>query len=95
MFDLNICDELNKFLREIRKELKNKGYNKTISKTNQNLGGLHIQYTNEYYTKPHGNIMFEIEKDMINNTLKTRLWYIENNRKNVKDIRLADIKDLC
>jgi hypothetical protein len=32
---------------------------------------------------------------MINNTLKTRLWYIENNRKNVKDIRLADIKDLC
>ena len=95
MFDLNICDELNKFLREIRKELKNKGYNKTISRTNQHLGGLHIQYTSELYTKPHGNIMFEIEKDMINNTLKTRLWYIENNRKNVKDIRLADIKDLC
>ena len=30
MFDLVMCDELNSYLREIRKDLKNKGYNKYI-----------------------------------------------------------------
>lgn len=95
MFDLVLCEETNKFLREVRKDLKNKGYNKTISKTNQNLGGLHINYVYEYFTKANTNIMFEIEKDLINNVVSAKIHYFnENGLKDFKEIRLADIKDL-
>ncbi len=96
MFDLTITNELNDFLKEVRKTLKNKGYNKTISKCNRKIGGMQLNYIYEYYTKPKANIMFEIEKDLINNTLTTRLNYFDNNGlKTFKEIRLADIKDLC
>ena len=47
MFDLVICDELNSYLREIRKDLKNKGY----SKCNRYIGTMHLNYVYEYYTR--------------------------------------------
>lgn len=96
MFDLVICDELNGYLREIRKDLKNKGYNKAISKCNRYIGTMHLNYVNEYYTRPKTNIMFEIEKDLENNTMSAMLHFKDENGKNdFKRIRLADIIDLA
>ena len=96
MFDLTITNELNIFLKEVRKTLKEKNYNKTISRCNRKIGGMQLNYIYEYYTRPKTNIMFEIEKDIINNTLKTKLHFFDNNGlKTFKEIRLADIKDLC
>lgn len=96
MFDLNICKETNDFLKEIRKELKNKGYNKSMSRTNRYIGTMHLNYVNEYYTKANAKIMFEIEKDLENNTMSAMLHFKDENGKNdFKRIRLADIIDLA
>ena len=96
MFDLNICKETNDFLKEIRKELKNKGYNMSMSRTNRYIGTMHLNYVNEYYTRPKTNIMFEIEKDLENNTMSAMLHFKDENGKNdFKRIRLADIIDLA
>lgn len=96
MFDLVLCDETNVFLKEIRKTLKNKGYNKTISKCNRYIGSMHLNYVYEYYTKANEKIMFEIEKDLTNNSVGAKLHFRDENGKlNFKEIRLADIKDLC
>ena len=96
MFDLVLCDETNVFLKEIRKTLKNKGYNKTISKCNRYIGSMHLNYVYEYYTKANEKIMFEIEKDLTNNSVGAKLHFRDENGKlNFKEIRLADITDLC
>lgn len=96
MFDLVLCDETNRFLREVRKELKNKGYNKTISKTNRKLGYMQINYITEYYTRKNTNIMFEIERDLTENVVSAKInYYDDNGRLQFKNIRLASIKDLC
>ena len=96
IFNLTLCKETEDFLKEVRKTLKEKNYNKTISKCNRNLGGLKLNYITEYYTRPKTNIMFEIEKDLINKEIITKIHFIDNNGlKAFKEIRLADIKDLC
>lgn len=96
MFDLNMSKETNGFLREIRKLLKNKGYNKTISRCNRYIGTMHLNYIYEYYTKANEKIMFEIERDLENNTINAMLHFKDENGKNdFKRIMLADIKDLC
>lgn len=95
MFDLVMCDELNSYLKKIRKELKNKGYNVSMSRTNRYIGTMHLNYVYEYYTRPKTNIMFEIEKDLENNTMSAMLHFKdENGKANFKNIRIADIKDL-
>lgn len=96
MFDLNMSEETNGFLREVRKLLKNKGYNKTISRCNRYIGTMHLNYIYEYYTKANEKIMFEIERDLENNTINAMLHFKDENGKNdFKRIMLADIKDLC
>ena len=95
MFDLVICDELNSYLREIRKDLKNKGYNKTISKCNRYIGNMHLNYVYEYYTRAKTNKMLEIEKDLEHNTISAKLHFRdENGKSDFKNIRITDIKDL-
>ena len=93
MFDLTITQEVNKLLKDIRKELKNKGYNKSTSRTNRYIGTMHLNYTTEYFIK--GNLLFEIERDLNNNTITTRLFYNGTNGKETKEIRLADILSLA
>lgn len=95
MFSIALTNESNNFLKDIRKVLKNKGYNKTISKTNRSIGGIRLNSIFESYTKPGSNIMFEIEKDLINNEIITVLWFKENESLNRKEIMLSSIKDLC
>lgn len=96
MFDLNMSEETNGFLREVRKLLKNKGYNKTTSRCNRYIGTMHLNYIYEYYTKANEKIMFEIERDLENNTINAMLHFKDENGKNdFKRIMLADIKDLC
>lgn len=93
--ELTITEETNKFLKEVRKILKNKNYNKTISKCNRHIGTMHLNYVYEYYTKPKNNVMFEIEKDLSNNTLNVKMHYKKDNKLELINIRLADVKDLC
>ena len=96
MFNLVLCDETNGFLKEIRKDLKSKGYDKTISRCNRHIGNIHFNYIYEYYTKAYSNVMFEIEKDLANNSVSAKLHYIDNNgNKRFKNIMLSDIKDLA
>jgi len=96
MFDLTICKETNDFLSKIRQSLKNNGYNKKISKCNRYIGTIHLNYIYEYYTKENGKIMFEIERDLENNVISTKLHFKDDNGKLCyKNIRLADIKDLA
>lgn len=90
MFGLTITQEVNKLLKDIRKELKNKGYNKSTSRTNRYIGTMHLNYITEYFIK--GNLVFEIERDLSNSTITTRLHY---NGKEHKEIRLADILSLA
>lgn len=90
MFDLNITQETNDLLRKIRKELRNKGYKEQKSRTNRFIGTMHLNYITEYFIK--GNLVFEIERDLSNNTITTRLHY---NGKEHKEIRLADILSLA
>ena len=90
MFGLTITQEVNKLLKDIRKELKNKGYNKSTSRTNRYIGTMHLNYTTEYFIK--GNLLFEVERDLNNNTITARLHY---NGKEHKEIRLADILSLA
>lgn len=89
MFSINICKEVNDFLKEIRAELKNKGYKESKSRTNRYIGSLHLNSITEYHIK--GKTIFEIERDLENNIIITYLHYGND----LKEIRLADIKDLC
>lgn len=94
--ELVITKETDKFIRDIRKTLKSKGYNKTISRCNRKIGTMHFNYIYEYYTRPKTNIMFEFEKDLENNTINAKMHHKDkNNRLELIPIRLADIKDLC
>lgn len=90
MFGLTITQEVNKLLKDIRKELKNKGYNKSTSRTNRYIGTMHLNYVIEYFIK--GNLVFEIERDLTRNIITTRLHY---NGKEHKEIRLADVINLA
>ena len=89
MFDLTITHEVNELLKQVRKELRNKGYKESKSRTNRHIGTMHLNYITEYFIK--GNLVFEIEKDLSNSTITTRLHY---NGKEHKEIRLADILSL-
>lgn len=96
MFNLYENDEIKDFLREIRKTLKNKGYNKTISKCNRYIGTIHLNYVYEYYTKKGCNIVFEIERDLEENSVNAKMYiYDKFGDKTFKNIMLADIKGLC
>lgn len=96
MFDLVLCDNTNNFLKEIRKDLKSKGYDKTISRCNRHIGSMHLNYIYEYYTKAYSNVMFEIEKDLTNNSVSAKMYFINDRGiKDFKDIMLSDIKDLA
>lgn len=90
MFDLIITNEVNELLKQVKKGLRNKGYMEKKSRTNRYIGTIHLNYITEYFIK--GNLIFEIEKDLSNNTITTRLHY---NGKEHNEIRLADILSLA
>lgn len=94
MFDLVICKEVNDYIKALRKDLRAKGYIQKNSRTNCHIGSMHLNYMTEYW---FGNkIMFEIERDLENNVVSAKLWSKDDNGKNdFKNIRLADIRDLC
>lgn len=89
MFDLNITHEVNELLKQVRKELRNKGYNESKSRTNRYICTIHLSYMTEYFIK--GNLVFEIEKDLTRSVITTRLHYNGEH----KEIRLADILSLA
>ena len=90
MFDLTITHEVNELLKQVRKELRNKGYNESKSRTNRHIGTMHWNYITEYFIK--GNLVFEIERDLTRSVITTQLHY---NGKEHKEIRLADILSLA
>ena len=90
MFELTITREVNELLRQVRKELRNKGYKESKSRTNRHIGTMHWNYITEYFIK--GNLIFEIEKDLTRNVITTQLHY---NGKEHKEIRLADVLSLA
>ena len=90
MFDLNITHEVNEFLKQVRKGLRNKGYKESKSRTNRYIGTMHLNYITEYFIK--GNLVFEIERDLSNSTITTRLHY---NGKEHKEMMLADVINLA
>ena len=90
MFDLTITHEVKELLKQVRKELRNKGYKESKSRTNRYIGTIHLDYITEYFIK--GNLVFEIERDLSNSTITTRLHY---NGKEHKEIRLADVLNLA
>lgn len=90
MFDLTITHEINKLLKDIRKELRDKGYKESKSRTNRHIGTMHWNYITEYFIK--GNLVFEIERDLTRNVITTQLHY---NGKEHKEVRLADILSLA
>ena len=90
MFDLTITQEVNELLKQVRKGLRNKGYKESKSRTNRYIGTMHLNYMTEYFIK--GNLVFEVERDLGNNTITTRLHY---NGKEHKEIRLADILSIA
>lgn len=93
MFDLTITHEVNELLKQVRKELRNKGYKESKSRTNRYIGTMHLNYITDYFIK--GNLLFEIERDLEHNTITTRLFYNGTNGKETKEIRLADISSLA
>lgn len=93
MFSLVITQEVNQLLKDIRADLKNKGYKKSTSRCNRHIGSLHLNYVTEYFIK--GNLLFEIEKDLNNSTITATLYYNGKNGKEEREIRLADITSLA
>ena len=89
MFDLTITHEVNGLLRQVRKELRNKGYKESKSRTNRYIGTMHLSFITEYFIK--GNLVFEIERDLTRSVIITRLHYKGEH----KEIRLADILNLA
>ena len=90
MFDLTITHEANELLKQVRKELRNKGYKESKSRTNRYIGTMHLNYITEYFIK--GNLVFEVERDLTRNIITTQLHY---NRKEHKKIGLSDILSLA
>ena len=86
MFNLTITHEVNGLLRQVRKELRNKGYKESKSRINR----YHLSFIFEYFIK--GNLVFEIERDLTRNVITTQLHY---NGKEHKEIRLADVLSLA
>ena len=93
MFDLTITHEVNELLKQVRKELRNKGYKRSTSRCNRYIGSLHLNYTTEFFIK--GSLLFEIEKDLDNNTITATLYYNGKNGREEREIRLEDITSLA
>ena len=93
MFDLTITHEVNDLLKQVRKELRNKGYKESKSRTNRYIGTMHLNYIIEYFIK--GNLLFEIERDLEHNIITTRLHYNGTNGEEHKEIMLADVINLA
>ena len=96
MFDLTITNEVNELLRQVRKELRNKGYKESKRRINRHIGTIHLSFIIEYFIK--GNLVFEIERDLTRierdltrSVIITRLHYKGEH----KEIRLADILSLA
>lgn len=89
MFELIITEEVNDFLKKIRKALKEKGYKKSISRTNRHIGAMYFNLITEYYIK--GNMVFEFERDLNENTIRTFLHY----NGHIEEFRLADVLNLA
>ena len=85
MFDLIITEEVNELLKKVRKALKEKGYKKSISRTNRHIGSMHFNLITEYYIK--GNMVFEFERDLNENTIRTFLHY----NYHIEEFNLADV----
>ena len=90
MFDLTITHEVKELLKQVRKELRNKGYKESKSRTNRYIGTIHLDYITEYFIK--GNLVFEIERDLSNSTITTRLQY---NGEEHKERMLGDVINLA
>lgn len=87
---MNLDKEANELLKQVRKELRNKGYKESKSRTNRYIGTMHLNYITEYFIK--GNLVFEVERDLTRNIITTQLHY---NGKEHKKIGLADILSLA
>ena len=85
MFDLIITEEVNDFIKKVRKALKEKGYKKSISRTNRHIGTIHYNLITEYYIK--GNMVFEFERDLNENIIRTFLYY----NGHIEEFNLADV----
>ena len=85
MFELIITEEVNNLLKKVRKALKEKGYKKSISRTNRHIGTIHFNLITEYYIK--GNMVFEFERDLNENTIRTFLHYNDH----IEEFSLADV----
>lgn len=93
MFDLTITHEVNELLKQVRADLKNKGYKRNTSRCNRYIGSLHLNYITEFFIK--GSLLFEIEKDLNNNTITATLYYNGKNGREEREIRLTDILSLA
>ena len=85
MFDLIITEEVSDFIKKVRKALKEKGYKKSISCTNRHIGTMHFNLITEYYIKD--NMVFEFERDLNENTIRTFLHY----NGHIEEFNLADV----
>ena len=88
MFDLIITEEVNNLLKKVRKVLKEKGYKKSISRTNRHIGTMHFNLITEYYIKD--NMVFEFERDLNENTIRTFLHY----NGHIEEFILTDVLNL-
>lgn len=83
-FDLTICKETNEQQKEIRKVLQEKGYVRKCERHNLYIGAIHINTMTEYFIK--GNTIFEIERDLENNSVSATLhYYPKNGEKELKN----------
>lgn len=89
MFNLTITHEVNELLKQVRADLKNKGYKRSMSRCNR----LHLNYITEFFIK--GSLLFEIEKDLNNSTITAILYYNGKNGREEREIRLEDITSLA
>jgi uncharacterized protein (UPF0297 family) len=89
MFDLIITEEVNNLLKKVRKALKEKGYKKSISRTNRHIGTMHYNLITEYYIK--GNMVFEFERDLNENIIRTFLHY----NGHIEEFNLADVLNVA
>lgn len=92
MFNLYLTDEVNLYLKNVKKELRKKGYRECISTTNRHIGGIYLCYKTSDFIK--GNLVFEFQLDKVNNTLSTYMWVKDNNLES-KKIMLSEVLELA
>lgn len=95
MFDLYLSNDVNKFLRTVKHELRKKGYKEFKSTTNRHIAYMHLNYKTSKFIK--GRLIFEFEIDKNENMLSTRYYYFNNNNKleETKSITLGDVLDMA